>query len=101
MNIVAILALILVFPFLCFLGMQHILETIVSFAKYDPVFLALSSCLGDRFRARVSGFPTNPGGGAYDQTYFRTMTNSGPGASEHIEMETMLNKSLDRDDEDL
>lgn len=56
------------------------------------VFLALSSCLGQRFRARVTGFSINPRHGAYDQNYFRTMTTPGPGLSEHIEMETMLNE---------
>jgi len=66
-----------------------------------PVFLALSSCLGDNFRARVSGFSINPRHAAYDRTYFRTMTNSGPGMSEHIEMETMLNDTLDPNDEEL
>jgi hypothetical protein len=49
----------------------------------------------------VSGFPINPRNGAYDQTYFRTMTNSGPAASEHIEMEMMINNSMHQDDEDL
>jgi hypothetical protein len=39
--------------------------------------------------------------GLYDQTYFRTMTNSGPAASEHIEMETMFNNTLNRHGEDL
>jgi hypothetical protein len=28
------------------------------------------------------------------------MTNSGTAASEHIEMETMINNSMDRDDEE-
>ena len=59
------------------------------------VFLALSSCLGNGLRMR--SFSTNTRDGNYSKTYFRTMTNSGPAMSEHIEMETMLN---DRDFED-
>ncbi|KIY03916.1 uncharacterized protein Z520_00608 [Fonsecaea multimorphosa CBS 102226] len=66
-------------------------------------FLALSSCLGERFRARVSGFTINPRHGSYDRTYFRTMTNPGPSSSEHIELETMLNAQglhpVDEDDD--
>lgn len=57
-----------------------------------PVFLALTSCLGDHLRRR--GVSTNPRDGHYGPTYFRTMTNSGPRMSEHIEMESILN---DRD----
>lgn len=48
-------------------------------------FLALSSCLGSGFRSRY--------GLAYDRTYFRTMTNTGAAASEHLELETMLDES--------
>lgn len=50
-------------------------------------YLAVSSCLGDSFRARYSG---NPSHVAFDGSYLRTMTNSGPAMSEHIEMESML-----------
>lgn len=57
--------------------------------------------MGERFRARVSGASVNQRYGVYDQTYFRSMTNSGPAASEHIEMETMINGSMDRNNEDL
>jgi hypothetical protein len=49
----------------------------------------------------VAGFSVNPRHGAYDQPYFRNMTNSGPAASEHIEMETMINNSMDRDDKEI
>ncbi|KIW64420.1 hypothetical protein PV04_09354 [Phialophora macrospora] len=73
MGILLLLSLLLFIPLLFFLA-----------------FLALSSCLGDRFRGRVSGPAVLHG--SYDSTYFRTMTNPGPSSSEHIEMETMLNK---------
>lgn len=49
----------------------------------------------------MSGLSINQRHGVYDQTYFRTMTNSGPAASEHIEMETMMNKAMDRDEKDM
>jgi hypothetical protein len=39
----------------------------------------------------MRSFSTDPRDGNYGQAYFRTMTNSGPAMSEHIEMETMLN----------
>ncbi|KAF7513018.1 hypothetical protein GJ744_011284 [Endocarpon pusillum] len=73
MNVITLLVLILGVPILFLL-----------------VFLALSSCLGDRLRMR--GFSPNTRDGNYSKTYFRTMTNSGPAMSEHIEMETMLNE---------
>ena len=57
-----------------------------------PAFLALSSCLGNGFRSRY-GFSLDPREGIYDRTYFRTMTNTGPAASEHIELESMLGES--------
>lgn len=58
------------------------------------VFLALSSCLGDTIRPRITG--SRRRNGTYEQAYLRTMTYSGPASSEHIEMETMLNER-DRD----
>ncbi|OAP62939.1 hypothetical protein AYL99_02166 [Fonsecaea erecta] len=79
MGVLVLLSLLFFVPFLFFLG--HV----------QTAFLALSSCLGERFRARVSGFTVNPRHGSYDRTYFRTMTNPGPSSSEHIELETMLN----------
>lgn len=57
-----------------------------------PAFLALSSCLGNNFRARVSGVTINPRRGAYDQTLFRNMTTHAYPSSEQIEMEMMLNQ---------
>ncbi|OJD24275.1 hypothetical protein ACJ73_04367 [Blastomyces percursus] len=53
-------------------------------------FLALSSCLGDSFRARIAGFSINPREAIYDRSYLRTMTNSGSAMSEQIELEDML-----------
>lgn len=55
--------------------------------KYKA-YLALTSCLGDSFRARYSRHGEHL---AFDGSYLRTMTNSGPGMSEQIEMQTMLN----------
>lgn len=53
-------------------------------------FLALSSCLGDSFRARLAGFTVRPRIDAYDRNYLRTMTNNGSAMSEQIELENML-----------
>ncbi|KAJ5697752.1 hypothetical protein N7488_011436 [Penicillium malachiteum] len=54
------------------------------------VWLAASSCLGNRFRLR--GFSAQPGVVAYGQSYLRTMANSGPAMSEQIEMDDMLDE---------
>ncbi|KAI9879115.1 MAG: hypothetical protein M1830_009502, partial [Pleopsidium flavum] len=54
-------------------------------------YLAVSSCLGDRFRAGLSGT-------TYDQNYIRTMTNSGPAMSEQIEMQGMLDNPAYEDE---
>jgi hypothetical protein len=62
------------------------------------VYLALSSCLGDSFRGRISGFSINPRHAIFDRHYFRTMTNSGPGLSEQIEMENIFKADPDLDD---
>lgn len=48
--------------------------------------------MGTSFRANLSGVTFNPRRGAYDRTLFRNMTNHAPPTSEHIEMETMLNR---------
>ena len=49
---------------------------------------------------RVSGLSINPRNSSFESNYFRTMTNSGPAASEHIEMDTMLSDGgLERDDD--
>ena len=93
MNIITVLVLILAIPILLLLGTypgHHPIRTALLTCK---VFLALSSCLGNRLRTQDSS--RNPRNGHYGQTYFRTMTNSGPAMTEHIEMETMLN---DRED---
>ena len=49
-------------------------------------YLAFSSCLGDRFRARHSIKPQNI---TFGGSYLRTMTNSGSAMLEQIEMESM------------
>ncbi|KGQ01754.1 hypothetical protein PAAG_11472 [Paracoccidioides lutzii Pb01] len=64
------------------------------------VFLALSSCLGDGFRAHLAGFSVNPREGAYGRSYLRTMTNSGSAMSEHVELEDMIRDQVDYDSDD-
>lgn len=95
MNVITLLVLILGIPILFLLGEQHRDSQYQIDMLICIVFLALSSCLGNRLRMR--GFSPNTRDGNYSKTYFRTMTNSGPAMSEHIEMETMLN---DRDFEE-
>ncbi|KAH8705470.1 hypothetical protein BGW36DRAFT_422026 [Talaromyces proteolyticus] len=62
-------------------------------------FLALSSCLGDRFRARLRGV-SSIGADAYGRDYLRTMTNTGPAMSEQIELDDMYREEqYDEEDE--
>ncbi|MCJ1334378.1 hypothetical protein MMC10_011087 [Thelotrema lepadinum] len=58
-------------------------------------WLILSSCLGDSFRARTSGFSINPRHASYDKYYFRTMANSNTvsACSEQIELQDMLEET--------
>lgn len=72
--------------------------TVVAIGALFVMYLALSSCLGDNVRGRISGVLVYPRHGIYDHNYFRTMTHSGAAYSEHIEMDNMLNQPEDRDD---
>lgn len=83
MNVLLLLSLLLFFPFLLFLG-----------------FLAISSCMGDRFRARVSGISFNPRITTFGRNYGRGLgSGSGAGGWEQIEMEDMLGPDTDSEDE--
>lgn len=74
MNIFLILGLILFLPLLLF-----------------AAYLLLSSCLGDSFRARISGVPVNIRQTTYGQTYARNIGSAtGQGGWEQIEMEDMM-----------
>jgi hypothetical protein len=83
MNLLVLLSLLLFIPIIFWL-----------------VFLALSSCMGDQFRASVSGIPVtwNPRNAVYGRNYRRGF-GSGAGSAgwEQIEMEDMLGE--DSDDE--
>ncbi|OAT04548.1 hypothetical protein BDBG_16277 [Blastomyces gilchristii SLH14081] len=83
MNVIWLLSLLFLGPFLLFLA-----------------FLVLTSCLGDSFRARIAGFSINPREAIYDRSYLRTMTNSGSAMSEQIELEDMLRDRADGYDSD-
>jgi hypothetical protein len=75
MNVLILLSLLFFVAFLFFL-----------------VYLALSSCMGDGFRARVGGM-------TFSRSYARGMRGSaGAGGWEQIEMEDMLGE--DSEDED-
>ncbi|PLB47201.1 hypothetical protein P170DRAFT_478061 [Aspergillus steynii IBT 23096] len=54
------------------------------------VWLALSSCLGSRFRSQFPRVPLRPGLDAYGRDYLRTMASSGPAMSEQIELENLV-----------
>jgi len=91
MHILLILTLLLFIPLVPFIGKRP-LPTLPTSTNNPPAYLALSSCLGDSFRARISGFPINPRRAVYDQNYLRTMTNQGA-MSEQIELQDMLHES--------
>jgi len=60
------------------------------------VYLAVSSCLGDSIRSRISNLSDlDPRRGAYDRRYARMMGTSGFGASEQIELQDMLESRAD------
>ena len=81
MHVLVLLSFLLFVPFLFFLA-----------------FLALSSCMGDRFRARVSGITLNPRHASFGRNYMRGMGSGAAGAGwEQIEMEDMLGE--DSEDE--
>jgi hypothetical protein len=88
MNILFLLSLLFLLPLLLFLA-----------------WLALSSCLGDRFRARVSaaGVPItfntfNPRNTSFGRSYARGMgSGAGQAGWEQIEMEDMLGEDTDEE----
>ena len=62
------------------------------------VFLALSSCLGDGFRATISNISVNPRHGSYGRRYARSLgSGAGQGGWEQIEMEDMLGDDTDEE----
>ncbi|KAI9795555.1 MAG: hypothetical protein M1833_006955 [Piccolia ochrophora] len=65
-----------------------VLFVLLSFFAY----LAVSSCLGDDFRARSHN-------ALFDRSYLRTWTSSGPATWEQIELDEMLNDSPDEEEE--
>ncbi|KAF2873446.1 hypothetical protein BDV95DRAFT_489508 [Massariosphaeria phaeospora] len=81
MNVLLLLSLVLFFPLCLFVA-----------------FLAVSSCLGDSFRARVSGISFNPRHAVYGRNYARGLgSGAATGGWEQIEMEDMLGKDSEDD----
>lgn len=79
MNVLILLSLLFFIPFVLFL-----------------VYLALSSCMGDSFRARVGGITFNPRHASYGRSYARGLrSGAGSGGWEQIEMEDMLGEDTD------
>lgn len=58
-------------------------------------WMALSSCLGDNFRNQITNAFSNPRQAIYDHRYMRTVTSSGQGNWNQIEMDDMLGDNLD------
>ncbi|KAJ5042474.1 uncharacterized protein L3040_005018 [Drepanopeziza brunnea f. sp. 'multigermtubi'] len=56
-------------------------------------WLIVSSCVGDSFRLRVSNISINPRQALFDRNYLRTVTSSGQGTWNQIEMDDMLGES--------
>jgi hypothetical protein len=74
MNVLLLLSLLFFFPLLLWLA-----------------FLAVSSCMGDRLRARVAGISFNPSIRTFGRNYGRGLgSGSGAGGWEQIEMEDMM-----------
>jgi hypothetical protein len=64
------------------------------------VFLALSSCMGDQFRASISGIPVtfNPRHARFGRNYARGFGSGAASAGwEQIEMEDMLGDDSEED----
>jgi hypothetical protein len=70
MNVLLLLTLLFFIPFALFLA-----------------FLALSSCLGDRFRARMSSTPQHA---SFGRSYVAGLAGAGHAGWEQIEMEDVL-----------
>lgn len=81
MNVILLLVLLFFIPLLFFVA-----------------FLALSSCMGDRFRARISGITFNPRHASFGRSYAQGL-GAGGGGWEQIEMEDMLGDDEEDDDE--
>lgn len=62
--------------------------------------MALSSCLGDSFRASIAGVSLNPRHADFGRSYARGLgSGTGQAGWEQIEMEEMLDNVEDSDDE--
>ncbi|KAF2009964.1 hypothetical protein BU24DRAFT_467460 [Aaosphaeria arxii CBS 175.79] len=83
MKVLAILGFLLLFPILFFIA-----------------FLALSSCMGENFRARIAGMTFSPRNTSFGRFYARGMgSGAGQAGWEQIEMEDMLGDDSHSDSE--
>ncbi|OCL15280.1 hypothetical protein AOQ84DRAFT_279300 [Glonium stellatum] len=81
MNVLLLLGLLLFLPLLLFVA-----------------YLALSSCLGDNFRARFSGITIHSRHASFGRSYARSMgSGAGQAGWEQIEMEDMLGREEDEE----
>ncbi|PQE10195.1 glutamine amidotransferase type 1 protein [Rutstroemia sp. NJR-2017a WRK4] len=63
-------------------------------------WMILTSCLGDSTRARISNISFNPRQATFDRNYMRTITSSGEGTWNQIEMDDMLGDNRRHSDDE-
>jgi len=103
MNIFLLLGLIFFVPLALFVGKYYAYsQTDIRRILMELLaYLILSSCIGDRLRARTSGATMSIPGISYRRTYARNMASAmNQGGWEQIEMENMLDQSESRRDMD-
>ena len=99
MNVFILLFLIFIVPLIALLGKRNV-QSRKTVVNLTPAWLALSSCLGDGFRAQISGTRVHPRHGVYGRSYARGMASFAPAGSEQIEMEDVMTKDWNEDDAD-
>ncbi len=68
---------------------------------YITAYLALSSCMGDSFRASISGVSLYPRNASFGRTYARAIgSGAGQAGWEQIEMQDMLDDSFAVEEEE-
>jgi hypothetical protein len=99
MNVLWLLGLLFFLPLLLFGGKSHRILIAGVQSNLRIAWLALSSCLGDRFRARVSNITLSPRQAIFERNYLRTFSSGGQTSWEHIEMEAMLEDNVANDED--
>ena len=91
MNIWITLSLLLFIPFALFIGTSRL--HLHLHALTLTAYLILSTCLGDRVRARFNGIPLDLNQHSYGRTYAKNLgSNMSQGGWENIEMQDMYDR---------